>query len=111
MDILGFLKPFSDLTSREKDVLAIYIRSYLSLRKQKYEKEDVFKLIFQYNHTKYISDELSEIDNEMTMASVRNHTSRLRKKGLLTNKSISEDFIPLFENINDSIHFEFITKD
>lgn len=111
MDIIGFLKPFSDLTSREKDVLAIYIRTYLALRKQGYKKEDIFVMIFQYNHTKYISDELSEPDSEMTMASVRNHTSRLRKKGLLSDKSIVDDFIPLFENIKDFITFEFLEKD
>jgi len=111
LDILACMLPFSILANREKDVLAIYIDEYIRLsNKGKLTKEEIFALLFDYNFTLQVSNELSTDDKPVSMDSVRNYITRLRKKGLLYEQTINDDFIKLFANIGNSITFVFEIK-
>lgn len=109
LDILGCMMPFAGLAPRERDVLAEYIQGYLKL-KDKLSREEVFTILFGYDYTKYISEQISTDDKKASLEMVRNYVSKLRTKGLLDGRSINENVIYLFENIGNEITFSFKIK-
>ena len=58
LDILGCMKPFSELTEMERDVFAEYVNGYFAL-KGKIEDKQIFELLFKYEFTKEVSERLS----------------------------------------------------
>lgn len=110
IDILGCLYPFSSLANREKDVFAEYISGYIRLR-DKVEKDEIFQILFGYEFTKEISTRLSTKERPVSMDIVRNYTTKLRKKGLLSEKTIDEKFLYLFDRVDDEITFKLKYKE
>jgi len=110
IDLLGFMLPFSDLSGRERDVLAEYIDGYFEFRKKDLTEDEIFSMLFDYNFTRAISDVLSTPDKPVTIDSIRNYVTKLRKKGLIKEQSINKDFLNLFGNMPDNITFVFEIK-
>lgn len=104
LDILGCMKPFSDLTDRERDIFAEYVNGYYELIKR-FDEKQTYSILFGYDFIKEISDKLSTKKKNVSMDLVRNYTSILRKKGLLVDKSIHENFIKLFNILDKEITF------
>ena len=112
LDILGCMKPFSDLADRERDVFAEYLNGYLDLKTEVKDDEKIFKILFEYDFTKKISYKLSDLTGkQISMDIVRNYATKLRKKGFLGKKSISKKFLFLFNGIGNEITFEIQTKE
>jgi len=110
IDLLGFMLPFSDLSGRERDVLAEYIDGYFEFKKKDLTEDEIFSMLFDYNFTRAISDVLSTPDKPVTIDSIRNYVTKLRKKGLIKEQSINKDFLNLFGNMPDNITFVFEIK-
>ena len=111
IDIFSCMPPFSNLSIREKEVFAIYAEGYLAL-KNKYDKEKIFEILFEYDFTKRTSDLLSQRTNsEVTMDNVRNYITKLRKKGLFEKRKIADKFLTLFDNLDNNITFVLKIKE
>lgn len=105
IDIFSCMPPFSDLSVREKEVFSIYAEGYLAL-KNKYTKEEIFLKLFDYDFTKRISDILSKkSESAVTMSNIRNYITKLRKKGLLEERSIPDKYLILFDSLGKEITF------
>lgn len=109
LDILGFLLPFSRMAPLERDIFAMYLDGFFEFRKTLSEGESFIK-IFDYDYILVIAEALSDDKREVTMQSVRNYTTKLRKRGVLFNKTIVKKYIDLIENIGDEITFELDIK-
>lgn len=111
INVFGCLEPFSKLSDTEKDILGEYISGYLELRKLYKTKKKVFTKLFGYDYTNKISDNLSIDGRRVSPEMVRNYVSKLRKKGLLSGRSINDNMLILFDNRDNSITFEFEIKE
>lgn len=107
IDVLSCLYPFSDLPPREKDVLASFINGYLEYKKSGLSDSKAFSKVFNYEYLKKMSEDLSTKDKVITLALIRNYTTKLRKKGLLNKKTIVKKFLVLFENIGTEMTYVF----
>lgn len=111
VDILGCLYPFSELTGRERDVLALYVKGYLKLKEKGHSKDSIFVILFHYDFTKYISETLSDREGKIiSLDLIRNYATKLRQKGLLDKRTIVGPFLYLFENIKDEITFKLVEE-
>ena len=96
LQILSFIPPFSELTSRELDVLALlfkYNEKYAGIVDERSRN----KLLFQYDTYQAIADSLKKMskfdvgDSEkISRDSVYNRITALRKKGLIVKGEGSE---------------------
>ena len=110
LDIFGFLLPFSRMAPLERDIFAIYLDGFFEYRKTMTDQE-AFAKIFDYDYILIIAEALSDDTRELTMQSVRNYTTKLRKRGVLINKTIDKKYIDLIENIGDEITFKLEIKE
>lgn len=111
IDVFDHMLPFSELTKKERDIFAEYINGYFELTNRgDLTQHEVFEELFKYEFTRHISNELSKNGEPMSMNSVRNYATKLRKLGMLKDRGINEDFIKLFGSIKDNITFVFEIK-
>lgn len=111
IDIFSCMPPFSKLTDKEKIVFGEYIKVYKKY-KEKLSNEDIFRIYESYDFKKNVSDVLTKIDGEnATLDTIRNYSTKLRKKGFLVGNTIPEKFLYLFDNVKNEITFVLEIKD
>jgi len=104
--------PFKAFQKRDEDVLVEFIIKYNELIKEN-TVEIVIKRLFNYDFYKEISDNLSNNGNCISIETIRNVITRLRKFGIFNGKNIERNYLPLFvalENSN-SLTINFIDND
>lgn len=94
-------KPFHNLTKQQMNVLALFLFHHYNLKKEITNEKILFKLLFDYEVKQKIKDELNIKDSVF-----QNIMTFFRKKGIIINKKISSNYIPVLTK--DSNNFKLI---
>lgn len=106
LDVLSGFKPFSIMSTREKDIFAVYIDIYFRyMNTGDYEKDEVFDMIFGNKGISYVANKLSTENKRVSVDFIRNYNVKLKKKGLINHRSIKEKILNIFNTIDDEIIF------
>lgn len=83
-------KPFHKLTTQQMTVLALFLFHHYKLKKEVTNEKILFKILFDYEIKQKIKDELDIKDSVF-----QNIMSQFRKKGIIIDKKISNNYIPI----------------
>ena len=82
-------QPFHKLTKQQQKVLALFLYHHYNLKKEVTNEKILFKLLFDYEIKQKIKDELNIKD-----AVFQNIMHLFRKRGVIIDKKISNNYIP-----------------
>lgn len=97
-----FTKPFHNLNESSIDVLAQLAYYYNEYKKDVLKEDLVWKLVFDYDTKMNIKEYLNITDDVF-----QNRLSVLRKEKAIINNTIPLKFLPILENNNYTLTFNF----
>lgn len=98
---LEITKSFHGLTKQQSGILALFLYYHYEYSKEITNNKILWKMVFDYDTKRLIEDELG-ISNQV----IQNFLTFARKKGIVTEKSISSGYIP--DLSKDSKNFKII---